>query len=112
MKRSVNDPKQPLIFKILINDSRSGINQMKTRSEIRHYKPFQLKQITSLKVLGYFILILGPVMFFYKQPENTPVSFFIELLLILFGVIILKDCWISQEYWRNESDTKSETTLE
>lgn len=85
---------------------------METKRKIRHYKPFPLKQITNLRFLGYFVLILGPVMFFYKQPENTPFSFFIELLLILFGVIILKDCWISQEYWRNESDTKDETTLD
>ena len=85
---------------------------MRTRNKIRHYKPFPLKQITSLRVLGYFVLILGPVIFFFKQPENTPLSLFVELLLILFGVIILKDCWISQEYWRNESETKGETTLE
>ena len=85
---------------------------MKTRSEIRHYKPFPLKQITSLRVLGIFVLILGPALFFYKQPENTPLLIFVEILLILFGVIILKDCWISQEYWRNKSDIKDETTLE
>ena len=85
---------------------------MITKSKIRHYKPFPLKQITSLKILGYFVLSLGPVIFFYKQPENSPVSLFVEILLILFGLIILKDCWISQEYWRNKSDTKDETTLE
>ena len=85
---------------------------MRIKSKIRHYKPFPLKQITRLRVLGYFVLILGPVIFFYKQPENTPLSLFVELLLILFGMIILKDCWISQEYWRNQSDTKDETTLE
>ena len=85
---------------------------MRTKSKIRHYKPFPLKQITNLRVLGYFVLILGPVIFFFKQPENTPLSLFVELLLILFGMIILKDCWISQEYWRNQSDTKDETTLE
>ena len=85
---------------------------MGTRSEIRHYKPFPLKRITRLRYLGYFVLILGPVMYFYKQPENTPLLIFVELLLILFGVIILKDCWISQEYWRNKSDAKVETTLE
>lgn len=85
---------------------------MRTKSKTRHYKPFPLKQITSMRVLGYFVLILGPVIFFYKQPENTPLSLFVELLLILFGMIILKDCWISQEYWRNQSDTKDKTTLE
>ena len=90
----------------------AGINKMRTRSKIRHYKPFPLKQITSLRVLGCFVLILGPVIFFYKQPENTPLLLFVELLLILFGVIILKDCWISKKYWLNKSDTKDETTLE
>ena len=85
---------------------------MRTKSKTRHYKPFPLKQITSMRVLGFFVLILGPVIFFYKQPENTPLSLFVELLLILFGMIILKDCWISQEYWRNQSETKDKTTLE
>ena len=84
---------------------------MKTRSKIRHYKPFPLKQITSLRVLGCLVLVLGPAIFFYKQPGNTPLLIFVELLLILFGVIILKDCWISQEYWRNESETNNETRL-
>jgi len=86
--------------------------KMGISNKIRHYKPFPLKQIASLKILGYFIMALGPFIFFYKYPENTPVSIFIEFLLILFGVIILKDCWISQEYWRNESKTNDETTLE
>ena len=45
---------------------------MKPKSEIRHYKPIPFKKITSLRVLGYFVLMLGPALFFYKQPENTP----------------------------------------
>ena len=85
---------------------------MKTRSKIRHYKPFPLKQIPNLRILGYLLIIVGPMMFYYKQPGNTPLSIFVELLLILFGAIILKDCWISQEYWRNESDEDDEATLE
>ena len=84
---------------------------MKPKSEIRHYKPIPFKKITSLRVLGYFVLMLGPALFFYKQPENTPLLIFVEFLLSLFGAIILKDCWIAQEYWRNKSETKEETTL-
>lgn len=82
---------------------------MGTSNKIRHYKPFLLKQITRLRFLGYFIMALGPFVYFYKYPENTPFSFFLELLLILFGIIILKDCWISKEYWRNKSETNDET---
>lgn len=71
---------------------------------IQHYKPFPKKQIIRLRVLGYLVLFLGPCLFFYKQPENTLVSFFIEALLILFGIVILKDCWVSQEFWRNQQE--------
>ena len=71
---------------------------------IRYYKPFPLKRITSLRVLGYLVLFSGPCLFFYKQPDNTLFSFFIEALLILFGLVILKDCWVSQEFWRNQQE--------
>jgi len=85
---------------------------MGTKNKIRHFKPFPLKQIIRLRLLGFFIVISGPLLFFYKYPDNTPFSFFIELLLILFGVVILKDCWISQQYWRNKSEANAETTNE
>ena len=84
----------------------TGINKMETESKTRHYKPFSLKKIARLRILGYFVLILGPLIFFYKQPENTPLLIFVEFLLILFGVVILKDCWVSQEYWQNKSEKR------
>lgn len=77
---------------------------MEKNKTIRYYKPFPLKYLARMKVLGWFIITLSPLLFFYKYPENTPFSFFIEFLLFLFGAVILKDCWIAQEYWRSDSD--------
>jgi hypothetical protein len=71
---------------------------------IEHYKHIPLKRITSLRILGYLVLLTGPCLFVYKHPDNTLFSFFIEALLILFGLVILKDCWVSQEYWRGQQD--------
>lgn len=72
--------------------------------KIEHYEPFSKKKITSLKVLGYFVILLAPALFVYKYPDNTIFSIFIEALLILFGLVILKDCWVSQEYWRQQKN--------
>ena len=67
---------------------------METKNKIRHYNPISLKNIVRLRFLGFFIMALGQFIFYYKSSDNTPFSIFIEFLLILFGVIILKDCWI------------------
>ena len=78
---------------------------------MKNIKPAKLirpNRITLYRIFGYAVMLAGPILFFYKQPNNTVFSLFIEALLVLFGLVVLKDCWVSQLYWQTQSEKNTE----